>query len=430
MNDLKIILAISIVLISPIFINEAFAFTEVNNTFGFTLSPSSGHGAIGNNGDLTCPVFSPAPDYFYLTGMEIRIPDGTLASICERSFAEFDVSSISNFTNIVNSIELRIDIITDNLDTRVCDFHSMEVQASLISGVITTITDAFRVSVHNDIADGTTFLTGVGNPICDDPIIQNDQIIDLGSSAVTDMNDAFDVNQSFWGVGIKFTDETRPALVNCPAGGFNACNIRLVFDNPEIRINYTSITDTDPPIITISGNNPETVLKDSFYGDAGATATDDFSVDSADIVIDSSAVDTSVLGTFQVTFNVNDRVGNSATEAVRTVNVVEQGATITGGGGVGQTSPSTAGGVTSSVPSLSDIPPLVPSEPIEPPTRTLDEIFDLFSLLFEEVEPIPTLEVVPESVTQIPAPLSQPTVQPTEPSFIESIQNFFAGLFG
>ncbi len=185
------------------------------------------------------------------------------------------------------------------------------------------------------------------------------------------------------------------------------------------------------PVKVITGDNPASVLIDTFYGDEGATATDDFDVDSANIVSVSN-VDTSILGTFQVTYNVNDRVGNPATEAIRTVNVVEKGAIIIGGGGSGERT-TTAGGVTTSVPSLSDIPPIsvVPTEPTKPPKRTLDEIFDLFSFLFEEVEPIPTLEVVPESVTEIPPPLSQPpTPAEIRPSFIESIQNFFAGLFG
>ena len=407
-------LIISISLLSPFFINDAFAFTGVNNTFGF--ASSSHDGRVFNTVSVTgqCPTAG-----FFLdeASIIVEIDDTDATGRCMRSWAEFDVSSISNFTNVVTAIQLRIDVSIDFGDTRVCDFNSLEIQPSV------GLTPDPAKDVWDDIGDGTNFLTNVGNPFCDDPPVVNDVVLDLGSFAVADMNDAFDINQSWWGTGWKFTNETRVT-------GTNKL-VQYVNDSVEILINYTSITDTEPPVIIISGNNPETVLKDSFYGDAGATATDDFDVDSANIVSVSN-VNTSILGTFQVTYNVDDRVGNPATEAIRTVNVVEQGATISGGGGVGQSSP-LGGGVTSTVPTLSDIPPLsvVPREPTEPPRRTLDEIFDLFSFLFEEIEPIPTLEVVPESVTDIPAPLFQPPT-PTEvrPSFIESIQNFFARLFG
>jgi len=137
-------------------------------------------------------------------------------------------------------------------------------------------------------------------------------------------------------------------------------------------------------------------------------------------------VDTSVPKGYAITYTCTDRASNQSQLEVQYI-IKRQP---TSGISV-STIQQPVGGV-QEVPSLSDIPSLAPTEPTQPPTRTLDEIFDLFSLLFEEVEPTPTLEVVPESVTEIPPPLSQPTVEPTEvrPSFIESIQNFFAGLFG
>ena len=57
--------------------------------------------------------------------------------------------------------------------------------------------------------------------------------------------------------------------------------------------------------------------------DPGATATDNVDGDiTADIVIDDSAVDTSTLGTYRVTFNVSDAAGNAAEEVIRNVTVV------------------------------------------------------------------------------------------------------------
>jgi len=77
--------------------------------------------------------------------------------------------------------------------------------------------------------------------------------------------------------------------------------------------------DTIPPIITILGNNPVTVNQNSVYTDAGATATDD--VDSTVNVELSGSVDTSIVGSYTITYTATDKAGNTAT-ATRTVNVL------------------------------------------------------------------------------------------------------------
>jgi hypothetical protein len=77
--------------------------------------------------------------------------------------------------------------------------------------------------------------------------------------------------------------------------------------------------DTTPPVITINGNNPETVTWGDTYTDAGATATDN--IDGSVSVSSSGSVDTSLLGSYQINYSATDAAGNNAT-AFRTVNVV------------------------------------------------------------------------------------------------------------
>ncbi len=82
-----------------------------------------------------------------------------------------------------------------------------------------------------------------------------------------------------------------------------------------------SAKDTTPPVITILGDNPTTlVVNTDTYTDAGATATD--AVDGAVEVTSTSDVDTSVIGSYSVTYTATDKAGNSAT-ATRTVEVLE-----------------------------------------------------------------------------------------------------------
>ncbi|HUW63072.1 MAG TPA: immunoglobulin-like domain-containing protein [Candidatus Bathyarchaeia archaeon] len=86
---------------------------------------------------------------------------------------------------------------------------------------------------------------------------------------------------------------------------------------------FTISIDHDLPVITILGDNPALVSAGATYTDAGATAVDNDGNDiTADIVVTGLPVDTNVIGSYSVRYNVTDGAGNVAPEAVRTVNVV------------------------------------------------------------------------------------------------------------
>jgi archaellum component FlaG (FlaF/FlaG flagellin family) len=82
-------------------------------------------------------------------------------------------------------------------------------------------------------------------------------------------------------------------------------------------------TDVIPPLITLLGSNSQYMDRWTVYNELNATATDDRDGDiSGSIVIDSSAVNPAVAGSYSVTYNVQDTAGNAATEVTRTVVVV------------------------------------------------------------------------------------------------------------
>jgi uncharacterized protein YjbI with pentapeptide repeats len=84
------------------------------------------------------------------------------------------------------------------------------------------------------------------------------------------------------------------------------------------------VTDTTPPEIFLLGANPQTIEAGSGYTELGATASDNVDGDiSGSIVIDASAVNASVPGSYTVTYNVSDAAGNAAQTVSRTVNVVD-----------------------------------------------------------------------------------------------------------
>ena len=99
-------------------------------------------------------------------------------------------------------------------------------------------------------------------------------------------------------------------------------------DNTAIEKTRTvKVVDTTAPVITVRGDNPVTVEKGSTYTDDGATA------DGGETVTTTGTVDTSVVGSYTLTYSATDAAGNTAIEKTRTVKVVDTTApviTVTG----------------------------------------------------------------------------------------------------
>ncbi|MEN8147579.1 MAG: immunoglobulin-like domain-containing protein [Campylobacterota bacterium] len=146
-------------------------------------------------------------------------------------------------------------------------------------------------------------------------VILNSAYVELGATASDNVDgdltaniviDASDVNTSAVGSYAVTYD------VNDSAG------------NPAVQVSRTVnvVADTTAPVIVLIGANPQEIVLNSAYVELNATASDDVDGDiSANIVIDASAVDTNTTGTYLVTYNVTDAVGNPADEVIRTVTV-------------------------------------------------------------------------------------------------------------
>jgi len=80
--------------------------------------------------------------------------------------------------------------------------------------------------------------------------------------------------------------------------------------------------DTEPPVITILGENPVNAGRGYVYSDAGATAIDNVDGDVSDKIEVASTVDTGFVGQYHVTYTVKDNAGNQSV-AERTVIVKE-----------------------------------------------------------------------------------------------------------
>ena len=82
--------------------------------------------------------------------------------------------------------------------------------------------------------------------------------------------------------------------------------------------------DTTPPVITLIDSDTINIYVGDSYIDPGATASDDVDGDITAKIIVVNPVDTNTADTYNITYNVSDTAGNSATEVTRTVIVSEK----------------------------------------------------------------------------------------------------------
>ncbi len=82
------------------------------------------------------------------------------------------------------------------------------------------------------------------------------------------------------------------------------------------------VVDDVVPVITLVGGNPLTIIIGSTYIEPGATVLDNLDGDiSGNIMINASALNNSVVGSYGVTYNAIDAAENAAIEVTRTVTV-------------------------------------------------------------------------------------------------------------
>ena len=73
----------------------------------------------------------------------------------------------------------------------------------------------------------------------------------------------------------------------------------------------------------MNGANPQIIIQGNSYTELGASATDNVDGDlTSKIIIDSSAVNTNVIGSYNVLYNVKDAAGNNALTLTRIVKVI------------------------------------------------------------------------------------------------------------
>src|SRR5207245_10768638 len=80
----------------------------------------------------------------------------------------------------------------------------------------------------------------------------------------------------------------------------------------EATLHIAVTAETTPPVITLLGANPLTVECHTTFTDPGATASDNCAGDLTSSIVRTGSVNTSVPGTYTLSYNVQDPSGNPA----------------------------------------------------------------------------------------------------------------------
>ena len=93
-------------------------------------------------------------------------------------------------------------------------------------------------------------------------------------------------------------------------------------------IRIVDVIDTTIPVITLNGFSIVTHQKGNPYIDAGAIAFDFSNVNLTSQIVANNSVNENLEGTYQITYDVSDNVGNQALQVQRTVEVIDTTAPI------------------------------------------------------------------------------------------------------
>lgn len=105
-------------------------------------------------------------------------------------------------------------------------------------------------------------------------------------------------------------------------------NVQDGAGNAAAQITRTVNVDIQPPVLSLTGDNPFSICMGDTYVEPGVTASDNCDADIASRLVVSGPVNSSQPGSYTVTYNVTDSAGNAAQPLSRTVLVIGPGQTI------------------------------------------------------------------------------------------------------
>ena len=201
-----------------------------------------------------------------------------------------------------NSYDIPIDLINND------PIRAIQYDINIPEGFIFDIDNVTQTPILNDF---TTLISSLGNNNYRFIIytIGND-IINSGNQTILTLpvfvDNSIDLGQyTFQFSNVVLSSET---------------NQNISSDAPSVGYIYVT-EDSIAPVITLLGDAAVSIEVGDTYIDAGATATDNYDGDITSNIVTVSNVDTAIVGSYTVTYDVSDANGNAAATVTRIVSV-------------------------------------------------------------------------------------------------------------
>ena len=192
--------------------------------------------------------------------------------------------------------------------------HTVTFSKTTLNGSGGSLVLEGTVSYSATVADTTKpVITLNGNATV--TVAQNASYSDAGATASDNIDGDITAN-------IVVTNAVDTSVAGSYTVRYNVSDTAGNAANEATRnVTVTAATDTTRPVITLNGSSSISIDQGVSYTDAGASATDDTDGDITTQIVVTNPVDTSVIGSYTVRYNVIDAAGNAALEISRTVTV-------------------------------------------------------------------------------------------------------------
>jgi len=243
-------------------------------------------------------------------GTNLTVSAGTLVLSTTGSAS---LSSVTDNTDgtytaaVTNTVAETVTISGTIAGTAITDTADVTFIPGTASGVTTTIT----ISPTSVAADGvsTATITVQAKDINGNNLIISGGAVILSVTGDASISSVTDNNNGTYTATVSNTTIETVTVSGSIAG-------ITITDTDDVIF-----TDATKPVISLTGASPVFVLLGTTYADAGATALDNLDGDISGNIVTINPVNTNVVGSYTVTYNVSDAAGNAADEVTRTVNV-------------------------------------------------------------------------------------------------------------
>ena len=217
-------------------------------------------------------------------------------------YADAGATALDNVDGVITASTT-----SNNVDTAVVGIYSVVYSATDAAGNTSTLTRTVNVNAADAIAPVITILGA--NPVT---VLVGAVYADAGATALDNLDGVRSVSS---------ISTVNTAIAGAYTVVYSATDTVGNLGTATRTINVVATPDVTAPVITIVGANPASVTVGAVYADAGATATDNVDGNITANITVSNTVNTAAIGTYAVTYFVNDGAGNAAS-TTRTVNVI------------------------------------------------------------------------------------------------------------